>query len=126
MSRRALMAALLLMVSPWVARADDKIVGAVWEIKIPGKSNDKDSTVRYRATNDGKVFDIGSEVIGSWKGDNDNVEMEITGFKDKKALFNGKYVLTNISRKAKVPRWSGKWTPEGGNPRNIVVKLLRD
>lgn len=127
MSQRALVAGLLLFVSVSAANADDKIVGAAWEIKIPGKTKAKDITVKYRATTDGKVYDAGSELIGSWKGDQDQTTMEITGFKDRRAQFNGKYELTNISKKEKTPRWTGKWTAAGSDKsRDVVVKLLKD
>ena len=128
MCRQALVVGLLLFVSASVINGDDKIVGAAWEITVPGKTKEKDISVRIRATVDGKVYDAGSDVIGSWKGDKDNVDMKITGFKNKTARFNGKYVLTEISNDEKKPRWSGKWTPvDGSNKSRVVgVKLLRD
>lgn len=113
---------LLLFASASAIDADDKIVGASWEIKFDGKKDGP--TVWFRATHDGKVYDKGAEVIGSWKGDDDKAEVEITGF--KQARFNGTYVITNISNK-KTPRWHGKFTPASGDKsRDVAVKLLKD
>jgi hypothetical protein len=125
MIRQALVTGLLLFVSAAAANADDKIVGAAWEITFPARGNEKDKTIKFRATTDGKVYDAQSEVIGSWKGEKDKVQMEITGF--KRDQFNGKYELTNISNDEKKPRWNGKWTPDGGEKsKTVVVKLLKD
>ena len=102
---------------------EDKIEGAIWEIKFDAKDK-KGPIITFRATQDGKIYDKGSGLIGSWTGDKDKAEMEITGLKE--ARFNGKYVLTNIS-KNKIPRWSGKFTAAGtDNTRDIAVKLIRD
>lgn len=117
--------AMLVLVSASATSAQDKIAGAAWLITFSGGG--KENMVRFRATPDGKVYDRGSEIVGSWKGDNAKTEMEITGFKEKKqAIFNGTYVLTNISN-GPIPRWSGKWTPPGGTKsKNVHVRLLKD
>ena len=127
MIRMALLASLLLLMSVSASYAADKIVGAAWEIQFPGKTKDKDVTLKFRATTDGKIYDSGSELIGTWKGDKDKAEMDVTGFKEKQSKFNGKYELTNISKDEKKARWTGKWTPDGGDKsKDVVVNLLKD
>jgi hypothetical protein len=124
MTRLALVVVVLyVVVFAGVTQAQDKIVGAAWEVKFGPM---KDSIVRIRATPDGKVYDRGSEAVGAWKGDQEKVEMEITGFKGKQAQFNGTYVLTQIAKEGRA-RWSGKWTPPGGaRSKNVAVRLLKD
>ena len=105
---------------------DDKVVGAVWQIKVEGGAKVEDRTVRFRATPDGKVYDGGSAEVGSWKGDAEKAEIKITGLEGKREKFNGTYVLTQIA-KGKEPRWSGKWTPpEGKKSKDVDVRLIRD
>lgn len=121
MTRLALVVVLYVAVFAGMTHAQDKIAGAVWEVKFG-----PDSIVRIRATPDGKVYDRGSEVVGAWKGDKEKVEMEIIGFKQKQAQFNGTYVLTQIAKEGR-GRWSGKWTPPGSaRSKNVAVRLLKD
>lgn len=123
MRQLALVAGLFLFAAASAVSADDKIDGAVWEIKFDGKKDGP--SVTFRATHDGKIYDRGAKVIGSWKGDLNKSEMDITGL--EQARFNGAYVITNISNKPKTPRWNGKFTPaDGGKSRDVGVRLLRD
>ncbi len=120
-----ILVALCIMVSAPVTHAEDKIVGAAWEIKILRKGKSP-ALVYFRATPDGKVFNRTAEVIGSWKGDNENAEMDINGIKGARSGLNGTYVLTNIS-KGPTPRWQGKWTPQGTTRAlPVSVRLLKD
>jgi hypothetical protein len=123
MIRQASIVSLLLFATAPAVNGADKIVGATWEVKFAGKEDGP--TFTFRATNDGKVYDKGAGVIGTWKGDKDKAEIEITGLRE--ARFNGTYVITNISTSPRRPRWSGKFTSAGGGPsRDVAVRLLRD
>jgi hypothetical protein len=105
------------------ARGQDKVVGAIWEIKYEAE-NPKDEVVRkFRATPDGKVWTMPEKgtprVIGKWSGNSEKTKMQVS---DPRS--SGKYELVQVGKEP--PRWHGDFEDENGKKRPIKVRLLKD
>jgi hypothetical protein len=120
----ALVAAVAFTDGPPV-RSDDKVVGAIWEIKFEA-DNPKDVVVRkFRATQDGKVWNVPVKekprVIGKWTGDESEATMEI----DAKGNGGARYEIVQVGKNP--PRWRGTAVrAEDGKRTPVKVRLLRD
>ena len=105
------------------ARGQDKVVGAIWEIKFEAE-NPKDEVVRkFRATPDGKVWTMPENgtprVIGKWSGSSEKTKMQLSGVR-----YSGQYELVQVGKEP--PRWQGTFKDENGKKRPIRVRLLKD
>lgn len=102
--------------------AQDKIVGAVWTIKIKNEKTDKfEEFGTLRCTTDGKVFREG-KVIGSHKKTSkDSVEMLITESNDPK--FNGKLKASLIKKDGTV--WGGVFTRDSDGKEFVMSMTLK-
>jgi hypothetical protein len=102
-------------------RADDKVVGAVWEITwTPPKGNEV--TRKFRATPEGKVYNKDAKEIGTWTGTNDKATMKITDVEDDRFLGTYKMVQTRKDP----PVFKGEFTNKKGREIPIKVKLVKD
>ncbi len=125
MTRRECVLPCVFVVLTSVAYSQDRVIGAVWEIKNP-KTGD---TRLFRATPDGKIWsfvkpgDTGvPRVIGTWKGDVENTKMTVTGTPDPKYHGTVEVVLVKPNPRT----WQGKFTHKSGREIPIEVKLLAD
>lgn len=106
-------------------RAQDKIVGAMWEITFRFRETKTTEVRRFRATPDGKVYASGSpREIGTWTGSDDDVTMTLTGLMGPNAKSNGTYRLVKFRKNP--PTWRGTFTAPRGREIPVGVKLLRD
>ncbi len=104
--------------------AQDKVIGAVWEIKF-GATNPKNEMVRkFRATPDGKVWNMPVKekprVIGKWSGDETDTTMEIDALGDG----GGKYEIVQVGKNP--PTWQGTVKNANGSTRPVKVRLIKD
>ena len=111
------------------ARADDKVVGAIWEINWVNPNKGEDRVYHLRATPDGKVWNMPSKsvphVIGKWSGNVEKSEMTIDGIRAPlNKPFNGSYIFVLFGKDP--PSWRGTMTDADGKPRPIKVKLIKD
>lgn len=103
----------------------DKVVGAIWEIKFEAKNPKNVVVWKFRATPDGKVWNVpakGKPVeIGKWSGDESNTKMEIRDMGGP----NGK--LEFVMVKKDPPAWTGEFVnANNGNKRPVKVRLIKD
>ena len=100
------------------ARGQDKVVGAIWEVKLAEKNVHK-----FRATPDGKLWNMPEKgkpkVIGTWSGDANNTKMELTDTGVKGAV-----EIVQIGKSP--PSWQGTFKEAGGKERPVKVRLVKD
>ena len=118
----ALLAALALPALTPTARAEDKVVGAIWEMYTRDKDGKNVKTIgKFRATTDGKVFHDG-KVVGSHKANGDDIELVVT---DHPKGLNGTFKGTKVSKAAS--EWGGRYTiKSNGKEIPIWLKLVKD
>jgi hypothetical protein len=102
-------------------RAEDKYIGAIWElrVKVPGKDA-YESKGFFRATKDGKVY-LDGKVVGSHKTTSlQDVEMKIDGLD---AARNGTTKVKRVKRDGSI--WDGIHKTERGVevPVRLFLKL---
>lgn len=123
--RRFLMTLTCLVPLSTAAYSQDRVVGAVWEIKNPKTGDFR----RFRATPDGKIWsfvnpgDAGvPRIIGTWKGHTENTVMIVDRTPDPK--YHGKVEVVLVKKDP--PTWQGKFTHKSGREFPMDVKLLAD
>ncbi|MEO2089688.1 MAG: hypothetical protein ABGY75_09355 [Gemmataceae bacterium] len=117
----ALLTALALPTVTPVVRADDKVIGAVWEIFVKGKDRKYTSYCKLRATTDGKVYEDG-KVVGTHTSSGDEFVMLIT--KSATEGHNGTMKGTKVDKAGKV--YEGTHTSKEGKETPIRMKLVAD
>lgn len=125
MVRASGLMAVLLLVSlcgSGVSRAEDKIIGAVWQVTI---KNDKGKYVTFgliRCTTDGKVFHDGKEV-GTHKNTGlETVEITITNAANP--LHNGVSKATKVAKDGTI--WEGVHKRTDGKEIPARMQLKKD
>jgi len=114
------------------ARCQDKVVGAVWEVKLRGQEGQEDRTWRMRCTPDKKVWNVpmrGStsvpRVIGKWKGTPERTELVVEGpVAPGNRDFVGTYEFVQVGKDP--PLYRGRLTANGGTASPVLVKLIVD
>lgn len=106
------------------AHADDQVVGRIWEIKFEARNPQNEILRKFRATPDGKVWNMPEQgkprEIGEWTGDERNTKMTVTGTIGP----NGKFEIVQIGKDP--PRWQGEFVGENGVRRPVKIRLLKD
>lgn len=105
------------------AWAEDKYVGAIWNVKYKSAQSGKYVDCGFfRCTTDGKVYRDG-KVVGSHKTINlDNVEMEITGAKDP-TRYNGTWKGIRVKKDGGV--WEGVFIRKSDGKEFALVLILK-
>lgn len=103
-------------------RAEDKLIGAVWElhVKLPGKDK-YESKGLLRCTTDGKVYRDG-KVIGSHKNTGlDDIEIKIDGLDEN---WNSVTTAKKVGKDGK--SWEGVSKREKGDEVPVRLFLKKD
>ena len=122
----------ILFLSGTPAQADDKVIGAVWEFTIKGKTPKDDIVRRLRATPRGKVWSVlpprspgTPEIIGSWSSNGPKITMVIEQTATaRRPRVNGTYEIVQIGKNP--PNYRGKFINEQKEESAVQVKLIRD
>lgn len=116
---------------PVEAAADDRVVGAVWDIGVKVKKGRKSKVFvrRFRATGNGKVWNTPRKgvprVIGHWQGTWENTKLVIHGpLQPENAKFKGNYEFALVRKKP--PTWRGTFRAQNGRRFQIAVRLVKD
>lgn len=123
---RAMLVALFLLpavLSPTVL-AEDKFVGAIWNVKVRSEQTGKFVEIEpIRCTKDGKVYRAG-RVVGSHRNMGLNeVEMVIDKAQDPK--LNGKWKANRVKKNGHI--WQGIYTRKNdGKEFEVVLTLKND
>jgi hypothetical protein len=109
-----------LVASTGTTTADDKVVGAIWSLRIKNPKGEWVGGTQFRATLDGKVYFEGKQV-GTHARKGDDVEMVL----DKKSpRFNGTYTFRKVKRDARL--WEGTFKGANGSEARVRLKLVED
>jgi hypothetical protein len=118
------------MLSP--ALSQDKVVGAVWEVKLRGSEGQEGKTWKMRCTPDKKVWNVPMRsstsvprVIGKWKGTPERTELVVEGpVAPGNRDFLGTYEFVQVGKDP--PLYRGRLTAKGGGASPVIVKLVAD
>lgn len=105
-----------------VSRAQDQVVGAIWEVWVKNPKTGKyDRFGLMRCTTDGKVFKDG-KIIGSHKNTDQDVEITIDNAPN--AFNNGTSKATRVTKNGTA--WEGVHTRKDGTEVPIRFRLIKD
>ncbi len=104
-------------------QAQDKVIGAVWEVWVKDAKTGKYQSVGlYRCNVDGKVYRDG-KVVGSHKNTSmENVEITISNAPNAKS--NGVTKTSKVTKTGTL--WEGVHTTKDGTEIPIRMKLIAD
>lgn len=106
-------------------KGTNDVVGAVWEYEAretPKKTSREIQSGRFRATLDGKLYNVKAGQIGTYAYTNkaqDGVRLTIT---------QGKLKGTSdlVKTQFNPPTWAGSWKLEDGTTAHLVIRMIRD
>lgn len=102
-------------------RAEDKIIGAVWELWAKGQDGKYKKHGEFRATLDGKVYHDG-KVVGTHKSSGNDIEVTITDGKNEDK--NGSFKGTKAAKAG--THWEGTFTNKKGTETPVRLRLVKD
>lgn len=111
-------------------QAEDKVVGIIWEFGRRQPNKKIKWQIQFRATPDGKVWNMPDNgiprVVGSWKGDEEKTKMTIDKIRHPvNHKFNGDYEFVLVGKDPKI--WQGLfWLPDGKGKVPIYVRMVKD
>lgn len=110
-----------------LARGQNEVVGAIWQIAYGKEYRD---VQKFRGTKDGRIWNMPDRgtprAVGKWAwAEKDvKVKMEISGTQGAFEKYRGDYELVQIGMDP--PSWQGEFTNKNGDKIPIKVRLLKD
>jgi hypothetical protein len=119
-------ALLFVLASGPSSSGDDVVVGIVWEIKFEHETDSKKDVVeRFRATPDGKVWNVPQrgkpKQLGTWSGDVSDTKITFTAPPP-----GPRRTVEIVQVRKNPPGWQGIAIKENGDKRTCKVRLIED